>query len=117
MFVFWLILQIFVGAPLHAGFGVPNLDPFGSSYPNGENDIFNSDHFSTRGSWIEADITTDLKITITGLINKKEYLMRVKAVNAIGESDPLPLPKSFIAKNESDVPDPPGKPFAYDWDR
>ena len=26
--------------------------------------------------------------------------MRVKAVNAIGESDPLPLDKSFIAKNE-----------------
>ena len=71
----------------------------------------------SRGSWIEADITTDLKITINGLINKKEYMMRVKAVNAIGESDPLPLPKSFIAKNESDVPDPPGKPFAYDWDR
>ena len=70
----------------------------------------------SRGSWMEANITTDLKTTITGLIHKKEYFMRVKAVNAIGESDPLPLDKSFIAKNESDVPDPPGKPSAYDWD-
>ena len=70
----------------------------------------------SRGSWVEANITTDLKTTITTLINKKEYLMRVRAVNAIGESDPLPLDKSFIAKNESDVPDAPGKPDAYDWD-
>ena len=72
---------------------------------------------TSRGSWVEADITTDLKISITGLINNKEYLMRVKAVNAIGDSDPLPLDKPFIAKNESDIPDPPGKPFANDWDK
>ncbi|CAB4063293.1 unnamed protein product [Lepeophtheirus salmonis] len=71
----------------------------------------------SRGSWVEVEITTDLKTIVTGLVFKKEYLMRVKAVNAIGESDPLPLDKSFIARNESDVPDPPGKPEAFDWDR
>ena len=43
--------------------------------------------------------------------------MRVMAVNAIGASDPLPLDKSFIARNEGDVPEAPGKPEAYDWDR
>ena len=42
--------------------------------------------------------------------------MRVKAVNVIGESDPLPLDRSFIAKNQADVPDPPGRPEAFDWD-
>ena len=71
----------------------------------------------SRGSWVEAEITTELKCTIRSLVHKKEYLMQVKAVNAIGESDPLPLDNSFIARNESDVPDPPGKPSAYDWDR
>lgn len=70
----------------------------------------------SRGSWVEAGITTDLKTTIYGLINNKEYLMRVKAVNAVGESDPTPLDKSFRAKSDSDVPDPPGKPEAIDWD-
>ena len=63
----------------------------------------------SRGSWVEAEITTEFKCTVRSLINKKEYLMQVKAVNAIGESDPLPLDNSFIAKNESDVPSPPGK--------
>ena len=43
--------------------------------------------------------------------------MRVMAVNAIGQSDPTPLDKSFIARNEGDVPEAPGRPEAYDWDR
>ena len=49
-------------------------------------------------------------------VQGKEYMMRVKAVNVIGESDPLPLDRSFIAKNQADVPDPPGRPEAFDWD-
>ena len=71
----------------------------------------------SRGSWVEAEITTELKCTIRSLVHKKEYLIRVMAVNAIGASDPLPLDKSFIARNEGDVPEAPGKPEAYDWDR
>ena len=39
------------------------------------------------------------------------------AVNAIGQSDPLPLVKSFIARNERDVPEASGRPEAYDWNR
>ena len=71
----------------------------------------------SRGSWVEAEITTEFKCVIRSLVHKKEYLMQVKAVNAIGESDPLPLDKSFIARNASDVPEAPGRPSAYDWDR
>ncbi len=70
----------------------------------------------SRGSWVEAEISTDLRCTVKRLVQKKEYMMRVKAVNAIGESDPTPLDKSFVAKGDSDVPDPPGKPEAFDWD-
>ena len=64
----------------------------------------------SRGSWVEAEITTDLKCTVRSLIQRKEYMMRVKAVNAVGESDPTPLDKSFIAKDGDDVPDCPKPP-------
>ena len=70
----------------------------------------------SRGSWIECQISTELKTIVTGLIQGKEYMMRVRAVNVIGESVPLPLDKSFIAKNQADVPEAPGRPDAYDWD-
>ena len=51
-----------------------------------------------RGSWVEAEITTDLKCTVRSLTHRKTYLMRVKAVNAVGESEPTTLDKSFIAQ-------------------
>jgi len=70
----------------------------------------------SRGTWTEAEITTSLKTTIRGLIQKKKYKMRVKAVNAVGESDPTPLDEAFTAGGGTDVPDPPGKPEAVDWD-
>ena len=47
----------------------------------------------SRGSWVEAEITTELKCTIRSLVHKKGYLMRDMAVNAIGASDPHPLNK------------------------
>ena len=71
----------------------------------------------SRGSWVEAEITTEIKCTVRSLVHRKEYLMRVMAVNSIGQSDPTPLDKSFIARNEGDVPEAPGRPEAYDWDR
>ena len=42
---------------------------------------------------------------------------RVMAINAIGQYDPLPLIKSFIARNERDVLEASGRPEAYDWNR
>jgi hypothetical protein len=70
----------------------------------------------SRGTWTEAEITTSLKTTVRGLIQRKKYKLRVKAVNAVGESDPTPLDDAFTAGGDSDVPDPPGKPEAVDWD-
>ena len=35
-----------------------------------------------------------------GLVHRKEYMFRVKAVNNIGESEPLTTDRSIIAKNE-----------------
>ena len=61
----------------------------------------------SRGSLVEEKVTIELKCTIRSLVHKKEYLMRVMAIDAIGASDPHPLNKSFIARNEGDVPGAP----------
>ncbi|KAF4532834.1 hypothetical protein B566_EDAN018931 [Ephemera danica] len=71
----------------------------------------------TRGTWSDAGMCSGLSSEVTRLIHKKEYLFRVKAVNSIGESDPLELGRSIIAKNEFDEPDAPGKPLIMDWDK
>lgn len=54
----------------------------------------------SRGIWSDAGMSTGLSHEITRLVHKKEYYFRVKAVNAIGESDALETTKSIIAKNE-----------------
>lgn len=54
----------------------------------------------SRGTWADAGMSTSLNHEVTRLIHKKEYLFRVKAVNAIGESEPLETEKSIIAKNQ-----------------
>lgn len=69
----------------------------------------------SRGTWSDAGMSTNLSHDVTRLIHKKEYLFRVKAVNAIGESEPLEISKSIIAKNEYDVADAPSKPEVKDW--
>uniref|UniRef100_A0A1B0CYV7 Uncharacterized protein n=1 Tax=Phlebotomus papatasi TaxID=29031 RepID=A0A1B0CYV7_PHLPP len=71
----------------------------------------------SRGTWSDAGMSTTLTHDITRLIHKKEYLFRVKAVNAIGESEPLEAAKSIVAKNECDEPQAPGKPSIDDWDK
>jgi hypothetical protein len=54
----------------------------------------------SRGTWADAGMASGLSHDVTRLIHRKEYLFRVKAVNSIGESDPLETAKSIIAKNE-----------------
>lgn len=71
----------------------------------------------SRGTWSDAGMATITQHEITRLIHKKEYFFRVKAVNAVGESEPLETPRSIIAKNEFDEPSAPGKPAVTDWDK
>lgn len=54
----------------------------------------------SRGTWSDAGMATITSHDITRLIHRKEYYFRIKAVNAIGESEPLETTKSIIAKNE-----------------
>ena len=54
---------------------------------------------------------------MTGLEPKKEYKFRIKALNAVGSSEPLTTPKGIIAKNPYDEPGEPGKPEVTDWDK
>ncbi|KAK7065507.1 Immunoglobulin like [Halocaridina rubra] len=70
----------------------------------------------SRGTWTEAAEVAGLMADIHGLVHMKEYHFRVKAVNAIGESEPLCTDKSIIAKNAVDEPSPPGRPNPVDWD-
>ncbi|XP_011700590.1 PREDICTED: twitchin isoform X1 [Wasmannia auropunctata] len=71
----------------------------------------------SRGTWSDAGMSMVLSHEVSRLIHRKEYLFRVKAVNNIGESDPLESTRSIIAKNEFDEPDAPGKPQITDWDK
>lgn len=71
----------------------------------------------SRGTWSDAGMSTHPVHDVVRLVHRKEYLFRVKAVNAIGESEPLEATNSIIAKNDFDEPDAPGKPAITDWDR
>ena len=53
----------------------------------------------SRGTWSSAAERSSTTIEVTGLVHLKEYFFRVKAVNIIGESDPLATDKSIVAKN------------------
>lgn len=54
----------------------------------------------SRGTWSDAGMSTSLSHDVARLVHKKEYLFRVKAVNAIGESEPLEISRSVVIKNE-----------------
>ncbi|KPU74929.1 uncharacterized protein Dana_GF19006, isoform G [Drosophila ananassae] len=71
----------------------------------------------SRGTWSDAGMSTHPVHDVSRLVHRKEYLFRVKAVNAVGESEPMEAANSIIAKNEFDEPDAPGKPNIIDWDR
>lgn len=54
----------------------------------------------SRGTWSDAGMSSSLSHEVVRLIHRKEYLFRVKAVNSVGESDPLETTKTTIARNE-----------------
>lgn len=54
----------------------------------------------SRGTWSDAGMSMIPKHDVTRLVHRKEYLFRVKAVNSVGESEPLETTSSIIAKNE-----------------
>lgn len=54
----------------------------------------------SRGTWTDAGMSMTLNHDVFRLTHRKEYYFRVKAVNNVGESEPLETTKSIIAKNE-----------------
>lgn len=54
----------------------------------------------SRGTWTDAGMTMVTSHEVARLVHRKEYYFRVKAVNSVGESEPLETAKSIIAKNE-----------------
>lgn len=67
------------------------------------------------GRWVPVLTTKTPEADVTGLTEGKEYLFRVKAVNAEGESEPLVTDIPVTAKNPYDAADTPGKPQIVDW--
>jgi len=53
---------------------------------------------------------------VTGLTQDKEYRVQVRAVNSLGESEPLVYVDTFLTENPFSVPGAPGKPELKDWD-
>ena len=67
------------------------------------------------GRWVPCAETKKPEAEIGGLNEGKDYLFRVKAVNAEGDSEPLETETSVTAKNPYNEPDAPGKPEIKDW--
>ncbi|XP_058812494.1 twitchin isoform X4 [Topomyia yanbarensis] len=70
----------------------------------------------SRGTWSAAGMSTSLINEISRLIHNKRYSFRVKAVNEIGESEPLDSSNPIVAKNDFEEPSQPPKPQVVDWD-
>jgi predicted phage tail protein len=70
------------------------------------------------GRWVPAGECgpEDTDFTVKGLTKGKKYKFRVKAINKEGESDPLEMDDSIMARNPYDEPGAPGKPEIYDYD-
>ena len=54
---------------------------------------------TSRGSWGEACQTSFPRADVFGLTHMKEYMFRIRAVNAVGESEPLTADNGIIARN------------------
>jgi len=56
------------------------------------------------------------EVKIAGLTQEKDYRLRVLAVNAMGESEPLVCVDSFVTENPFQCPGAPGRPELKDFD-
>lgn len=69
------------------------------------------------GRWVPVCKSKIPEADVAGLNEGKEYMFRVKAVNAEGESEPLTTDIPIIAKNPYSAADTPGKPQLKDWSK
>merc|ERR1719430_3124896 len=69
-------------------------------------------------SWMPCGRATapQTEVQVKGLTQDKDYRLRVIAVNAQGESEPLCCVDSFITENPFQKPGAPGRPELKDWD-
>jgi len=58
----------------------------------------------------------ETEVKVCGLTQDKDYRLRVFAVNAMGDSEPLVCVDSFITENPYSCPGAPGRPELRDWD-
>ena len=68
--------------------------------------------------WVPCGRATapDCEVKVGGLTQDKEYRLRVIAVSAQGESEPLVCVDSFLTENPFQCPGAPGRPEMRDWD-
>ena len=70
---------------------------------------------SDSAKWARVGQTTNVHFDMGDLEPFREYDFRVKAVNAVGESDCIQVAKTVVAKDKFTVPLPPGPPEITDW--
>ena len=68
------------------------------------------------GKWTKVGKTTEPEFDVTGLINGKEYLFRVVALNEEGESEPLVADHATLIKDPFTTADAPRELQIADWD-
>ncbi|GMT25440.1 hypothetical protein PFISCL1PPCAC_16735 [Pristionchus fissidentatus] len=69
------------------------------------------------GRWVPCGETSDTSLKVGRLSEGHEYNFRVKAVNKQGQSKPLAMHDSIIAKNPYDEPGEPTDVVPVDWDK
>ncbi|ESO03551.1 hypothetical protein HELRODRAFT_191869 [Helobdella robusta] len=70
------------------------------------------------GQWtLVGKVIDDTQCGVPGLEPGKKYKFRVKAVNSLGESEPLTSDGETLAKDPFDPPGQPGRPEIIDYDK
>ncbi|XP_074660014.1 twitchin-like [Tubulanus polymorphus] len=72
-----------------------------------------------KASWVEVSRPKSLECHVPNLIPNHKYRFRVKALNKLGESEPLAtaIGEEILAKDPYDEPSKPGRCEAVDWDK